>query len=103
MVWLKRGFDSIAQAACGIAMAESPTATRPGSLPCQLLDHGTGYLAPRRPGGRWATAVRNRRHASSDCHRRDRRVAAQPARPGNSRAAARTLSAGQRLPDHAAV
>jgi hypothetical protein len=41
----RRGFDSIVQAACGIAVAESPDGERPGALPCQLLDHGTGYLA----------------------------------------------------------
>jgi hypothetical protein len=41
----RRGFDSIVQAACGIAMTESPDGERPGRLPCQLLDHGTGYLA----------------------------------------------------------
>jgi crotonobetainyl-CoA:carnitine CoA-transferase CaiB-like acyl-CoA transferase len=41
----RRGFDSIVQAACGIAMIESPDGDRPGALPCQLLDHGTGYLA----------------------------------------------------------
>ncbi len=41
----RRGFDSIVQAACGIAMVESPGGARPGVLPCQLLDHGTGYLA----------------------------------------------------------
>jgi len=41
----RRGFDSIVQAACGIAAAESPDGERPGALPCQLLDHGTGYLA----------------------------------------------------------
>jgi len=40
----RRGFDSIVQAASGIAMAESPDGKRPGVLPCQLLDHGTGYL-----------------------------------------------------------
>jgi CoA-transferase family III len=40
----RRGFDSIVQAASGIAMATSPDAERPGRLPCQLLDHGTGYL-----------------------------------------------------------
>jgi len=40
----RRGFDSIVQAASGIAMAESPDGERPGTLPCQLLDHGTGYL-----------------------------------------------------------
>jgi crotonobetainyl-CoA:carnitine CoA-transferase CaiB-like acyl-CoA transferase len=40
----RRGFDSIVQAASGIAMAESPDGERPGALPCQLLDHGTGYL-----------------------------------------------------------
>jgi len=41
----RRGFDSIVQAACGIAVIESPDGDRPGTLPCQLLDHGTGYLA----------------------------------------------------------
>jgi hypothetical protein len=41
----RRGFDSIVQAASGIAVGESPDAERPGALPCQLLDHGTGYLA----------------------------------------------------------
>jgi crotonobetainyl-CoA:carnitine CoA-transferase CaiB-like acyl-CoA transferase len=40
----RRGFDSIVQAACGIAMAESADGERPGAMPCQLLDHGTGYL-----------------------------------------------------------
>jgi crotonobetainyl-CoA:carnitine CoA-transferase CaiB-like acyl-CoA transferase len=41
----RRGFDSIVQAACGIAMAESPGGGDPGAMPCQLLDHGTGYLS----------------------------------------------------------
>jgi crotonobetainyl-CoA:carnitine CoA-transferase CaiB-like acyl-CoA transferase len=41
----RRGFDSIVQAASGIAVGESPDGERPGALPCQLLDHGTGYLA----------------------------------------------------------
>jgi len=40
----RRGFDSIVQAASGIAMAESVDGERPGAMPCQLLDHGTGYL-----------------------------------------------------------
>jgi CoA-transferase family III len=40
----QRGFDSIVQAATGIALAESADGERPGVLPCQLLDHGTGYL-----------------------------------------------------------
>lgn len=40
----RRGFDSLVQAACGIALAEgAPDA--PGALPAQLLDHATGYLA----------------------------------------------------------
>jgi len=39
----RRGFDSLVQAACGIAVDEGgPDA--PGALPCQLLDHATGYL-----------------------------------------------------------
>jgi len=40
----RRGFDSIVQAACGIAVTESADGERPGAMPCQLLDHGTGYL-----------------------------------------------------------
>src|SRR5579863_6172851 len=40
----RRGFDSIVQAASGIAAAESADSGRPGAMPCQLLDHGTGYL-----------------------------------------------------------
>ena len=40
----RRGFDSLVQAACGIAVAEGgPDA--PGALPAQALDHATGYLA----------------------------------------------------------
>lgn len=41
---MRRGFDSIVQAATGISDAEAD-GERPGVLPCQLLDHGTGYLA----------------------------------------------------------
>ncbi|MFD0918176.1 CoA transferase [Saccharopolyspora rosea] len=40
----RRGFDSIVQAASGVSIVESPDGERPGALPCQLLDHGTGYL-----------------------------------------------------------
>ncbi len=40
----RRGFDSIVQAATGISDAEA-NGGLPGALPCQLLDHGTGYLA----------------------------------------------------------
>jgi hypothetical protein len=41
----RRGFDSIVQAAAGIGAGESADGVTPGALPCQLLDHGTGYLA----------------------------------------------------------
>lgn len=41
----RRGFDSVVQAATGLAAGESPDGHQPGALPCQLLDHGTGYLA----------------------------------------------------------
>jgi hypothetical protein len=41
----RRGFDSVVQAPAGIALGESLDGTEPGALPCQLLDHGTGYLA----------------------------------------------------------
>ncbi|REE99610.1 CoA transferase [Thermomonospora umbrina] len=36
----RRGFDSLVQAASGIALVEGS----PGALPVQALDHGTGYL-----------------------------------------------------------
>ncbi len=40
----RRGFDSLVQAASGIAYLQSAGQERPGVLPCQLLDHATGYL-----------------------------------------------------------
>ncbi|WP_246842916.1 CoA transferase [Allokutzneria sp. NRRL B-24872] len=39
----RRGFDSLVQAANGIAAIEG-TGDQPGVLPAQALDHGTGYL-----------------------------------------------------------
>jgi crotonobetainyl-CoA:carnitine CoA-transferase CaiB-like acyl-CoA transferase len=39
----RRGFDSIVQAATGIAVIEGHEST-PGALPAQALDHATGYL-----------------------------------------------------------
>ena len=40
----RRGFDSIVQAATGIALTESADGLTPGALPAQALDHATGYL-----------------------------------------------------------
>ena len=40
----RRGFDSVVQCPTGIALAEG-TEGRPGTLPAQVLDHATGYLA----------------------------------------------------------
>ncbi|MDG9701354.1 CoA transferase [Streptomyces sp. DH37] len=40
----RRGFDSLVQAASGIAVTEGGADGRPGVLPAQALDHGTGYL-----------------------------------------------------------
>ncbi|GAA3397094.1 CoA transferase [Streptomyces roseoviridis] len=39
----RRGFDSLVQVATGIAVTEG-SEERPGVLPAQALDHGTGYL-----------------------------------------------------------
>ncbi len=77
----RRGFDSLVQCSTGIADAEG-SKRRPGTLPAQVLDHATGYLAaaaallaladsatggrPGLPGCRWP-----RRHSGS----------AVPARP----------------------
>ena len=43
----RRGFDSLVQSASGIAFTERQAAgwTEPKHLPCQALDHATGYLA----------------------------------------------------------
>lgn len=41
--WLQRGFDSIVQAASGIAVIEG-SENDPGALPAQALDHASGYL-----------------------------------------------------------
>jgi len=61
----RRGFDSVVQGPTGIAMGESTDGREPGALPCQLLDHGTGYLAAaaaldglRRQGDQGGTHVR---------------------------------------------
>jgi hypothetical protein len=61
----RRGFDSVVQGPTGIAMGEASTGHEPGALPCQILDHGTGYLAAaavmdglRRQGARGGTHVR---------------------------------------------
>jgi hypothetical protein len=40
----RRGFDSLVQAASGIAWIESSDGERPGALPAQALDHSAGYL-----------------------------------------------------------
>ena len=40
----RRGFDSVVQCPSGIALAEGSDG-RPGTLPAQVLDHSTGYLA----------------------------------------------------------
>ncbi|MET9398019.1 CoA transferase [Kitasatospora sp. NPDC002965] len=60
----RRGFDSLVQAGVGIAGIEAGADGRPGVLPAQALDHGTGYLIAAgvlraltdqrttRPGGR---------------------------------------------------
>jgi hypothetical protein len=40
----RRGFDSLVQIATGIGWAAAAGDERPGALPCQLLDHATGYL-----------------------------------------------------------
>ena len=40
----RRGFDSIVQAASGIAVVESDADHKPGALPAQALDYATGFL-----------------------------------------------------------
>ena len=62
-----RGFDSIVQAASGIAVRESADGIRPGALPAQALDHSAGYLlaagvmsalrSRRQESGSWSLEV----------------------------------------------
>jgi crotonobetainyl-CoA:carnitine CoA-transferase CaiB-like acyl-CoA transferase len=59
----RRGFDSLVQIATGIGWAVSPDGQRPGVLPCQLLDHATGYLVAA--GALTALARRVRTGAAS--------------------------------------
>ena len=65
----RRGFDSLVQMASGIAAAGAQARGQdaPGPLPCQALDHATGYLAAfgvlmalahqQRQGGSWHVRV----------------------------------------------
>ncbi|MEL0626710.1 CoA transferase [Salinibacterium amurskyense] len=52
----RRGFDSIVQAATGIALTEGEGKGTPGALPAQALDHAAGYLL----AAAVTTAVRRR-------------------------------------------
>ncbi|MGR6319461.1 CoA transferase [Micromonospora soli] len=63
----RRGFDSLIQAATGIAEVERHPDGTPGVLPAQALDHGTGYLLAAavlralalraRDGGAWSVEL----------------------------------------------
>ncbi len=69
----RAGFDSLVQAASGIAFVEGEP-DRPGALPAQALDHGTGYLLAAAvitllerqgsEGGSWLVRMSLRRTAS---------------------------------------
>jgi crotonobetainyl-CoA:carnitine CoA-transferase CaiB-like acyl-CoA transferase len=81
----RRGFDSLVQMSSGIAAAGASAAGagEPVPLPCQLLDHGTGYLLAlgilrarrrqREEGGAWAVRASLARTAAwlSDMERVD--------------------------------
>ena len=70
----RRGFDSIVQAASGIAWLESRDGETPGALPAQALDHTAGYLLATavmallarraREGGSWHAETSLRRIAA---------------------------------------
>jgi crotonobetainyl-CoA:carnitine CoA-transferase CaiB-like acyl-CoA transferase len=51
------------QIATGIGWASSPDGQRPGALPCQLLDHASGYLVAA--GALRAAAIRARAGTAS--------------------------------------
>ncbi|MFC4128166.1 CoA transferase [Nocardia rhizosphaerae] len=81
----RRGFDSIVQAASGIALIEGTT-DRPGALPAQALDHGSGYLLA-------AGVIDALRLGAEDGRGREVRVAL-------ARTASWLLAAGARTPNH---
>lgn len=84
----RRGFDSIVQATSGISLLEG-TPDRPGALPAQALDHGSGYLL--------AAAVMDALVArADDGFGRGIRVSL-------ARTASWLLTAGDRCPDHPAA
>lgn len=58
----RRGFDSLVQIASGIGWAASTDGDRPGVLPCQLVDHATGYLIA---AGVLAAMARRARHGEA--------------------------------------
>lgn len=70
----RAGFDSLVQAASGIALVESPDGDTPGALPAQALDHSAGYLLAAavttlldrrsREGGSWYVRTSLRRIAA---------------------------------------
>jgi crotonobetainyl-CoA:carnitine CoA-transferase CaiB-like acyl-CoA transferase len=60
----RRGFDSIVQAASGIA-TDCALDGVPGALPAQVLDHASGYLAAQT-----AMLALSRRPAEGGCHLR---------------------------------
>ena len=67
----RRGFDSLVQNANGLNHAEAAAAglAGPKELPCQALDHATGYLAGvRRDDRRWpARATEGGSRGTSAC------------------------------------
>jgi crotonobetainyl-CoA:carnitine CoA-transferase CaiB-like acyl-CoA transferase len=73
----RRGFDSLVQVATGIGWRCSPDGERPGALPCQLLDHATGYLLAA--GVLRALATGEGAHVSVSLARTARWLLEQPA------------------------
>ena len=92
----RRGFDSLVQNANGLNVAEAEAAgeDKPWPLPCQALDHATGYLmASRRHDGAAPRANGGRQLARALLARPDRPLVPQsrriegglsPARPQDS-------------------
>ncbi len=94
----RRGFDSVVQAPTGIAMGESAAGGEPGALPCQLLDHGTGYLAAAAVSDGLRRQAAQRRHArAAPVVRAHRDVVDRPRPPSAPRGGARRNRGGSRV------
>ena len=100
----RRAFDSLVQAACGIADIEAAPDGTPGAMPVQALDHATGYLLAAAvlralacraiDGGGWIAELSLAQTAAWLLRRPIAAAAARDARTGTGHTAQRQIALG---------